>query len=605
MEKLNLVKILKDCPKGTKLYSPALGECALEGVNDNNDYPIKVTYKIINNDTRFDYFTKDGYLLLNKPDAECMLFPSKDQRDWSKWHRHFKDGDIVYLDFGHYYKITIFKRQYREFLYYHASLRDNNVLSINTDNSNICTICTSYLKEIRFATEKEKAELFQVIKDNGYKWNAEEKKLEKLEDMEDKGNISDGYHTFNELYEYRLLYNASMFNELAKQGLYDVHKSKKHSDGTIPFGDENWFIVQAELPTGQISNHYEMKDWDLFKIPEKEKANPYDGHTPKDVAKRLRDFLTLDKSIVPKFKDEDKNHRWTIQDAKEGDVLAINWYEGYDYWEKIVIFKKYHNEGATSPCVEGYGNTFKNRKLVLNDEVPYFSKTWTSCLEPATKEQRDFLFQKIKEAGYKWNTETKTLEKLIVPKFKVGDIIVKKDDPTKSWYVQGIDTYYTNHYCIITKGMFTNLYFKDQDEWELLETDTTPNFKVGDRIRYAGEDFPIKIIDIKNNQYHIECFCDKYNDYKNGIIPVSEQNNYILIPKFNPKTLKPFDKVLVRDNNTSIWINAFFGFYDIEITKKYPFVASGIYWTQCIPYEGNEHLLGTYEDCDEYYKNWL
>lgn len=108
---------------------------------------------------------------------------------------------------------------------------------------------------------------------------------------EDKGNISDGYHSFNELYEYRLLYNASMFNELAKQGLYDVHKSRLHSDGEYPFGDSNWFIVMAELPTGQISNHYEMKDWDLFQIPIKEKANPYDGHTPQDVAKRLRDFL--------------------------------------------------------------------------------------------------------------------------------------------------------------------------------------------------------------------------------------------------------------------------------------------------------------------------
>lgn len=120
---------------------------------------------------------------------------------------------------------------------------------------------------------------------------------------EDKGNISDGYHTFNELYEYRLLYNASMFNEFAKQGLYDVHKSKLHSDGTIPFGDENWFIVQAELPTGQISNHYEMKDWDLFQVPIKEKANPYDGHTPHDVTKRLREFLTP-KPQYPETYDE-------------------------------------------------------------------------------------------------------------------------------------------------------------------------------------------------------------------------------------------------------------------------------------------------------------
>ena len=108
----------------------------------------------------------------------------------------------------------------------------------------------------------------------------------------DKGNISDGYHTFNELYEYRLLYNAGFFNELAKQGRIDVHKSILHSDGEVPFGDENWFIVMAELPTGQISNHYEMKDWDLFQIPVKEKANQWDGHSPKDVAERLRSFLS-------------------------------------------------------------------------------------------------------------------------------------------------------------------------------------------------------------------------------------------------------------------------------------------------------------------------
>ena len=128
-------------------------------------------------------------------------------------------------------------------------------------------------------------------------------KTSKQEPMEDKGNISDGYHTFNELYEYRLLYNASMFNELAKQGLYDVHKSKLHSDGTIPFEDENWFIVQAELPTGQISNHYEIKDWDLFQVPVKEKANLYDGHSPQDVAKRLREFLTP-KPQYPKTYEE-------------------------------------------------------------------------------------------------------------------------------------------------------------------------------------------------------------------------------------------------------------------------------------------------------------
>ena len=107
----------------------------------------------------------------------------------------------------------------------------------------------------------------------------------------DVGNISDGYHTFNELYEYRLLYNAGFFNELAARGLCDVHKSRRHSDGSIPFGDSNWFVVVAELPTGQITNHYKAKYWDLFCIPVKECANKWDGHTPKDVAERLRRYL--------------------------------------------------------------------------------------------------------------------------------------------------------------------------------------------------------------------------------------------------------------------------------------------------------------------------
>ena len=137
-------------------------------------------------------------------------------------------------------------------------------------------------------------------------WNWTDEMIEGLveeEKVKDMGEVSDGYHTFNELYEYRLLYNASMFNELAKQNLYDVHKSKRHSDGEVPFGDPNWFIVMAELPTGQISNHYEMKDWDLFDIPEKEIANEWDGHTPKDVAERLRRFLTP-KSKYPQTYEE-------------------------------------------------------------------------------------------------------------------------------------------------------------------------------------------------------------------------------------------------------------------------------------------------------------
>ena len=110
---------------------------------------------------------------------------------------------------------------------------------------------------------------------------------------------------------------------------------------------------------------------------------------------------------------QDEMHLWDIQDAKDGDVLSLSWLEDKNLCEKIIIFKKYHSDGViglySTPCVEGYGNTFKNGKMIFNEKVPYHSKTWTCNLHPSTKEQRDFLFQKIKEAGYEWDADKKEL----------------------------------------------------------------------------------------------------------------------------------------------------------------------------------------------------
>ena len=110
----------------------------------------------------------------------------------------------------------------------------------------------------------------------------------------DAGEVSDGFHTFNELYEFRKLYNAALFNEWALQGKYHVHKSRRHHDGEKCFGG-GWFIVVAVLPDGQISNHYPDNDWGLFSIPEYPKAQfEFDGHTSTDVANRMRDVLIHD-----------------------------------------------------------------------------------------------------------------------------------------------------------------------------------------------------------------------------------------------------------------------------------------------------------------------
>ncbi len=106
----------------------------------------------------------------------------------------------------------------------------------------------------------------------------------------DMGSVSDGYHTFDELYEQRMLYNAAFMNYLPHEE-FRVHKSKRHNDGEEPFGG-GWFIVMAVLPDGkQISNHYEMKDWDLFQVPTQPRADKWDGHTAEDVANRLEEYL--------------------------------------------------------------------------------------------------------------------------------------------------------------------------------------------------------------------------------------------------------------------------------------------------------------------------
>jgi hypothetical protein len=116
------------------------------------------------------------------------------------------------------------------------------------------------------------------------------------------GNTSDGYHTFNELYEFRKAYNAALFNELAAGGKCSVHKSWRHHDGELCFGG-GWFIVVAILPDGQISNHYEAKDWDLFAIPETAKALfEFDGHTGADVLNRLKAYRPQPAAHPDEFK---------------------------------------------------------------------------------------------------------------------------------------------------------------------------------------------------------------------------------------------------------------------------------------------------------------
>ena len=80
---IDLTKILKDCPKGFELYSPICGSVFIQEIHNTPeyDYPIDCKSHTESNIC----FTKEGRFLINCPDAECLLFPSKNQRDWNKF----------------------------------------------------------------------------------------------------------------------------------------------------------------------------------------------------------------------------------------------------------------------------------------------------------------------------------------------------------------------------------------------------------------------------------------------------------------------------------------------------------------------------------------
>lgn len=81
-ENIDLTKILKDCPEGFKLYSPIYGEVEFKEMCVSSRYAIKIScgHSLVS-------FTKKG-LYYDSAGAECLLFPSQEQRDWSKFKFH-------------------------------------------------------------------------------------------------------------------------------------------------------------------------------------------------------------------------------------------------------------------------------------------------------------------------------------------------------------------------------------------------------------------------------------------------------------------------------------------------------------------------------------
>ena len=217
---------------------------------------------------------------------------------------------------------------------------------------------------------------------------------------------------------------------------------------------------------------------------------------------------------------------------KDGDICYIK----TELFEHIFIFKV--NEDSN--LIQKYVNL--SETYFYTDKSPICSIDAIKEIRLATEEEKTKLFDAIKANGYKWNEETKTLEKLIEPNFKVGDTIQDNGYEVKITKVNVEDELY--EYKSINTKAIGSIAFSKQDYWELVSN------------------------------------------------------------KFDITTLVPFEsKVLVRDNVEETWLPCFFG--GLSDINDYPYrIVGGDSWKYCIPYEGNEHLLNKTEDCDEYFKNW-
>lgn len=111
---------------------------------------------------------------------------------------------------------------------------------------------------------------------------AREKAICEAANVKEIGDVSDGFHTFNGLYEQRMI----LFAALVKAYKNKAWKSYRHEDDEYCFGG-GWFIVGIDTPEGSYTYHYENKYWDMFDCMDLPRGKHWDGHTEEDAETRL------------------------------------------------------------------------------------------------------------------------------------------------------------------------------------------------------------------------------------------------------------------------------------------------------------------------------
>lgn len=174
------------------------------------------------------------------------------------------------------------------------------------------------------------------------------------------GELSDGYHTFNELYYHR----AVLFSVICNSHKDIAWKSKKHHDGTMYNG---MFIVGIDTPQGQYSYHYDMNIWSMFDVKELEYAPKWDGHKPSDIDRLLS--LNYAKAIQPYTFEDLKPNMWVWDDKNEMFILitfidkqfkkmhfCLTEYDGFNDEYVNVEYTEYFEEGRFFPVTKALCN---------------------------------------------------------------------------------------------------------------------------------------------------------------------------------------------------------------------------------------------------------
>ena len=172
---INIVEKLKNCPQGTKLYSPLFGEVELVRIDiENPRFPIIV--KVLNDESPFSNvtFTAEGKWY-SFEQSECLLFPSKDNKDWNKFRIPVKKGDIMMIPNSYHTFITTGEFTDNGSVMFICGVDEDNEFIINPGNA-------GWTKGFYIpASEKAKKRLFDKMKTAGYRWNANTLELEKIE----------------------------------------------------------------------------------------------------------------------------------------------------------------------------------------------------------------------------------------------------------------------------------------------------------------------------------------------------------------------------------------------------------------------------------------